>query len=255
MNYPDIEPGASLLIAWQIKGKSVLIVGGGNVAAGRLLNLLNAGSIVTLVSPRLGLNDEVKYRIDHNQVARYHDRLFIPSDLDGMNMVLTAIDSPEASSQIWRLCKERRVPVNVADVPSECDFYFGSQHRDGPLQIMISTGGQAPRLTHIIRKQIARGLPSNIGSAITQVGLLRQKLRQYAPGPQQGPQRMGWMTRVCDDWSLTELSRLNDAIIDQLLSFYNDSKVPSYQQLTGRQIDERDVWMEVGFEGSMGFAC
>lgn len=32
--YPRICPGGGLLIAWQLKGKKVLIVGGGPVAAG-----------------------------------------------------------------------------------------------------------------------------------------------------------------------------------------------------------------------------
>jgi precorrin-2 dehydrogenase/sirohydrochlorin ferrochelatase len=192
MSYSPVKPGASLLIAWQIKGRNVLIVGGGKVAAGRLLHILNAEGKVTLVAPRHGLSDEVEYRIDANQVHKYIDREFVPADLDGMDMVLSAIDDPIASTEIWQLCKLQRIPVNVADVPSECDFYFGSQHRDGPLQIMISTSGQAPRLTSIIRRVIAKCLPANTGTAITQVGTLRVRLRQRAPDPSQGVKRMEW---------------------------------------------------------------
>ena len=40
--YTTINPGGSLLIAWQLKGKKVVLVGGGEVAAGRIVNLLNA---------------------------------------------------------------------------------------------------------------------------------------------------------------------------------------------------------------------
>lgn len=32
--YPKIEPGGGLILAWQLKGKKVLLVGGGMVAAG-----------------------------------------------------------------------------------------------------------------------------------------------------------------------------------------------------------------------------
>jgi hypothetical protein len=32
--YPEIVPGGGLILAWQIKDKKVLLVGGGNVAAG-----------------------------------------------------------------------------------------------------------------------------------------------------------------------------------------------------------------------------
>lgn len=155
------------------------------------MNVLNADAKVTVVSPRDGLNDEVAYRIEQKQVD-YVDRKFEPSDLDGVDMVLTAVDDPEASSAIWKLCKEKKIAANIADVPPECDFYFGSVHRDGPLQIMVSTNGNGPKLANIVRRQIAAGLPKNIGAAVQRVGMLRKKLRQVAPAPSEGPKRMQW---------------------------------------------------------------
>lgn len=153
--------------------------------------MLNADAKITLVSPREGLNDEVAYRVEQQQID-YVDRKFEPSDLDGVDMVLTAVDDPEASSQIYKLCKERRIAANIADVPPECDFYFGSVHRDGPLQIMVSTNGNGPKLANIVRRQIAAGLPYNIGAAVQSVGMLRKKLRKVAPLIDQGPKRMQW---------------------------------------------------------------
>lgn len=161
------------------------------MAAGRILNVLNADAKVTVVSPRSGLNKEVAYRVDKGEVD-YVDRKFEPSDLDGVDMVLTAIDDPEASTRIWKLCKQHKINANIADVPPECDFYFGSVHRDGPLQIMVSTNGNGPKLASIVRKQIAAMLPSNIGAAIQNVGTLRKKLRKFAPLSEEGPKRMQW---------------------------------------------------------------
>ena len=161
------------------------------VAAGRILNVLNADAKVTIVSPQEGLNPEVAYRVEKGQVE-YIDRKFEASDLDGVDMVLTAIDDPEASTSIWKLCKEKKVAANIADVPPECDFYFGSVHRDGPLQIMVSTNGNGPKLASIVRKQIAAGLPLNVGAAIQQVGQLRRKLRKMVPNAEEGPKRMQW---------------------------------------------------------------
>lgn len=161
------------------------------MAAGRILNVLNADAKVTVVSPRGGLNAEVAYRIQKGQVD-YVDRKFQPSDLDNVDMVLTAVDDPEASTRIWKLCKERRIAANIADVPPECDFYFGSVHRDGPLQIMVSTNGKGPRMANIVRRSIAKNLPENIGDAIIKVGRLRQMLRKVAPRADEGPKRMAW---------------------------------------------------------------
>ena len=208
-DFPAVEGGGSLILAWQVRNKRVLVVGGGEVslrlddttstgklteakvAAGRILNVLNADAKVTVISPRDGLNNEVAYRVAQKEVD-YVDRKFEPSDLDGVDMVLTAVDDPEASSQIWKLCKERRIAANIADVPPECDFYFGSVHRDGPLQIMVSTNGNGPKLASIVRKQIAASLPVNIGEAVQKVGMLRKKLRKVAPNIEEGPKRMQW---------------------------------------------------------------
>jgi len=107
-------------------------------------------------------------------------------------MVMTAVDDPIASSEIWKLCKEKNIPANIADVPPECDFYFGSVHRDGPLQIMVSTNGKGPRLANIVRRRIAETLPKNTGEAIEKVGRLRRMLRVVAPEGKQGPKRMAW---------------------------------------------------------------
>lgn len=244
--FPEVQGGGSLILAWQIRNKRVLVVGGGEVAAGRILNVLNADAKVTVVSPRDGINDEVAYRIGAGQVD-YVDRKFEPSDLDDVDMVLTAVDDPEASTKIWKLCKERQIVANIADVPPECDFYFGSVHRDGPLQIMVSTNGKGPRLANIVRRSIAANLPENIGEAVTKVGKLRQMLRKVAPGPQEGPKRMAWMIKVSDSYSLEDLCEMDEEDMATLLRFYAPDKVPRMGCLKAMEgtLD--------AFDGSFGF--
>lgn len=182
------------------------------------------------MSPTSGLNPEVAFRIAEKQVAHI-DRTFLPSDLDTADMVLCAIDDPEASTQVWKLCKERRIPANIADVPPECDFYFGSMHRDGPLQVMVSTNGNGPRLAAIVRRKIADALPENMGAAIENVGKLRTKLREVAPNSDEGPKRMKWMSAVCEEWSLDDLVQMKDEDMVALLTHYTPGDVPSLQQV------------------------
>ena len=162
-------------------------------------------------------------------------------------MVLTAIDDPEASTVIWKASKERNIPTNVADVPPECDFYFGSVHRDGPLQIMVSTNGNGPKLAAMVRKQIANTLPPNLGDAIKKVGSLRKKLRKIAPEPEQGPKRMQWMSRVCEQWSLDQLVHMSDDDMEEILHCYAENKVPKYEDLQSNN----DDWL---FDGSFGWS-
>ncbi|KAB5540590.1 hypothetical protein GE09DRAFT_1137806 [Coniochaeta sp. 2T2.1] len=251
--YPEVQGGGSLILAWQIRGKKVVVVGGGEVAAGRILNCLDADALVTVICPATGLNEEVAYRVSQKQVEHI-DRKFEPSDLDStVDMVLVAVDDPEASTQIWKLCKDKKIPANIADVPPECDFYFGSVHRDGPLQIMVSTNGKGPRLAATIRKYIAANLPSNAGRAIEAIGKLRAKLREVAPRPEDGPRRMKWMTRVSDAYGWEEMCDLTEEDMANLLRFYDVNKVPSMDALklmgSGEDREKLDV-----FDGSFGFS-
>lgn len=229
--FSAVQPGGSLILAWQIRGKRVLVVGGGEVASGRIVNCLNADAHVVVVAPRSGLVEEVAFRVKQNEVE-YFDREFIPHDLDGADMVLTAVDSPTASTEIYKLCKERRISVNVADVPSECDFYFGSQHRDGPLQIMVSTNGNGPKLANLIRTRIAATLPENMGTSIANVGELRRRLRNRAPEKAAVANRMSWMISVCQTWTFDELAEMTPDTMDKLLEYYPNTDIPDYTELT-----------------------
>jgi precorrin-2 dehydrogenase/sirohydrochlorin ferrochelatase len=272
-----VQGGGSLILAWQIRGKKVLVVGGGEVrtlvlfsnspldqtanvvspssqvAAGRILNCLNADALVTVICPSSGLNPEVAHRISHSQVTHI-DRKFLPSDLDSnIDMVLVAVDDPAASTTIWKLCKEKRIPANIADVPPECDFYFGSVHRDGPLQVMVSTNGKGPRLAATIRKHIAASLPKDAGRAIEAIGSLRAKLREVAPRPEEGPRRMKWMTRVSDAYGWDEMCAMSEEDMANLLRFYAEDEVPSMDVLQAMRGGGDPRKVDV-FDGSFGFS-
>ena len=264
-SFPPIVPGGSLILAFRLKGKRVLLVGGGTVAASRLAHLLDADAQVTIIAPSASLNRLVSFRITDEATKNsitYHDRTFGgPEDLDGMDMVLTAIDDVEVSRHICMLARERRIPVNVADVPPECDFYFGSMIRRGPLQVMVSTGGKGPKVANIIRRRIEASLPDNVGNAIEKVGTLREELRKRAPGVggKLGQKRMEWMTGVCEAWTLDELGELDEDMMKRLLDegWENGGRVPSYGELRPT-VTERARWMSssvlpISSEGLRGF--
>ncbi|KAH0830272.1 siroheme synthase [Lanmaoa asiatica] len=214
------QGGGSLLVAWQLKSKHVLIVGGGDVASGRIESVLVADARVTIICPSKGLHPLTKKFIDGPFHITYHDRVFGGTDdLIGVDMVLTAIDDVAQSRVICSLCRDCKIPVNVADIPESCDFYFGSQIRDGPLQIMISTNGQSPKLANLIKRRIENSLPEHAGRAIEKVGELRVKLKERAPGVggEVSKRRMKWMVDVCTSWEMEELATLDKEMVMRLL--------------------------------------
>jgi precorrin-2 dehydrogenase/sirohydrochlorin ferrochelatase len=231
--YPTIIKGSSFLLAWRLENKKVLLIGGGLVASGRLYYLLEASCHVTVISPRAQLHPETAYRIDvsNTEDVTYLDRKYIGPEEDEVkvedyDMVLTAIDEVGLSRRVCIECREKRVPVNVADVPPECDFYFGSQLRRGPLQIMVSTSGRGPKIAALIRKRIEESLPEDVEEAIDSVGKLRADLRKRAPGTggPLGQRRMNWMIGICDKWSLDELGGMTEDVRKRLLDEGWDKK-------------------------------
>ena len=67
-----------------------------------------------------------------------------PSDLDGNFLVITATDSPEVNTAVYRGAVERNILCNSVDDIPNCDFFFGSVVSRGELQIAISTGRGEP---------------------------------------------------------------------------------------------------------------
>lgn len=230
--------GGSLLIAWQLKDKNVLIVGGGEVASQRIDSILTTDAKITVLSPNDGLNPNTRRLIEQfpDRII-YHDRLFTASeDIQGMDMVLTALDDNDLSRKIVEVCRKDRIPVNAADIPDLCDFYFGSQIRDGPLQIMISTNGNGPRVAALMKAKVMSALSGSEGDAITKIGELRAQLKERAPGVGGaiGKKRMKWMTNLCNKWTMQEFTLLDDALTKKLLDEgWEKDRVPTLQELGG----------------------
>ncbi|KAH8833701.1 hypothetical protein DL96DRAFT_1666755 [Flagelloscypha sp. PMI_526] len=220
--------GGSLLIAWQLKNKNVVIVGGGVVASQRIDSLLVTDARLT--------RSKLLLEKHPNRIA-YIDREYDgSSDLSGADMVLTALDDVQVSRTIVAQCRSAKIPVNAADIPDACDFYFGAQIRDGPLQIMISTNGNGPRLAALVKERLQGALSGKEGEALEKVGELRNLLKERAPGVggSVGKRRMKWMTKLCNEWNMDDFAQLNVAMMNRILDLgWDNDVVPSIQDVGG----------------------
>jgi uroporphyrin-III C-methyltransferase len=217
---PDVAPsegGGSLMVAWRLDGRSVLVVGGGKVAAGRVKLALDASARVHVVAPTLGA--ELRPRLARGEIVWTADG-FQEQHLEGVDLVLSCLDDLDESATIAALARARRIPVNCADHPPLCDFWFASVHRDGPLQIALSTNGQGPALGSRLVRELVESLPPGLGGALAAFGRLRQRVREITPGPDAGPRRMTWLADLARRWSWEDLASLDDDVIDALGTTY-----------------------------------
>jgi len=163
-----------------LEGRHCLVVGGGQVGKQKIAGLLDAGAEVTLVdpSPTLALG-EIFGRV------RWHRRRYLPSDLDGVHLVIAATSDPNTNQQIYEDAQQRRILVNVVDVPPLCDFYYPAVVRRGSLVIAVSSQGESPQLAQRVRDEISQVLPAGLDETVKSIGEERRRiLREHAPGPQ-----------------------------------------------------------------------
>lgn len=115
------------------------------------------------------------------------------------------------------------------------DFYFGSIVRRKQLQIMVSTGGNGPRIANRVRRSIEENLPLKVGEAIESVGRLRNALRVKAPQKdvETIARRMEWMIRVCDLWSLNDLAAMTPEQREEILDGWEDGVAKTIWEVKG----------------------
>ena len=223
---PDISPAehkGPLMVAWCVEGRDTLIVGGGAVSARRVRALLDGGARVRVVAPLICA--ELRGRLAREEV-RIEERKFVPEDLEGAALVMVAIDDPEASREIATLSRAMGIPVHVADVTPLCDFIFPALHREGPIQVAISTGGMGPAIAARLRDRIALALPGSLVQATRRFGALRSAIRAADPRPEASERRMDWLKQVGRDMPLPDMAALSEIDIERLVSSWERGESP-----------------------------
>src|SRR5499427_2888286 len=138
-----------------LTGRRVLLVGGGPVAAAKLQQLLAAAAEVHVVAP------EVVGEIERSSAScgvLIDRRPFAPADLDGAWLVVAAA-TPEVNREVAAAAEARRIFVNAVDDPANASAFLSGVIRREGVTIAISTSGDAPGLTALIRQGFDELLP------------------------------------------------------------------------------------------------
>lgn len=166
-------------ILLDLREREVVVVGGGPAAEEKCLALLEAGARVTLVAP------EVTPRLAELAGAgtlRHLAREYRPGDLAGAFLALGTLRDEEINGALRSEAEERRVPLNVLDVPPLCSFIAPSVLRRGDLILSISTSGRAPALAVRLRQRLGRLLGDEYARFLALAGRLRAPLQDRFPG-------------------------------------------------------------------------
>ena len=93
------------------------------------------------------------------------------------HIVIATTDSPEVNQKVFADCREKNILVNVADSPSQCDFYMGSIVTKGNLKIGISTNGKSPTFAKRLRQWLENFLPEQIDDILNKLYIYRSQIK------------------------------------------------------------------------------
>lgn len=235
-----VEPAGGLMVSLQLDGQRAVVIGGGPVAAQRARLLRAAGADVVVVAPKV--NAELAARAARGEL-RWEAREVVEEDIAGA-IVMAAVDDRAVSAQIAAWARARRVLVNVADEPAWCDLYVPAVHRDGPVQIAVSTGGEGPGMAARARDLLAAALPAGLAEAVRRFGALRRAVRAHDPAPESSARRMDFLRPIGASWPLEALAALD---VSTVLARYPEAlPAPIPQEVDVAGGPDRDVSAAAG---------
>jgi uroporphyrin-III C-methyltransferase/precorrin-2 dehydrogenase/sirohydrochlorin ferrochelatase len=161
-----------------LRGRAVLVVGGGAVAARKVEPLLAAGAHVRVGAPRLSAGLAalmVSGRIAHLEGE------FDPAWLDDAWLAIAATDDVAVNCAVAAAGAERRVFVNVVDDAALSAFHSPARIERGSLQVAISSGGGAPLLARHLRETFEAQLDDSLGPLADLLASSRGRLRARYP--------------------------------------------------------------------------
>ncbi len=158
----------------KLQGRPVVVVGGGNIAAGKIPGLLQAQARVHVIAPQI--NSQVSAWANTGEI-QWSATEFAPADVQDAALVITATSIPAVNAAVFQAAEAAGILCNSVDDIANCHFYYGSIVQRGDLQIAISTNGKSPALAQRLRKELEQQYPAEYAAWLDSLGDAREKLR------------------------------------------------------------------------------
>ena len=106
-----------------MRGKNVLVIGGGKIAEGRIKILTDFGAEITVISPKV--TEYIKSAASKNNIHLVK-RKYKKGDISKYTpfLVIAATDERQANHRAMTEAKKLNINISVADCKEECSCYF-----------------------------------------------------------------------------------------------------------------------------------
>lgn len=134
----------------QLKGRSVVVIGGGIIAERKIRGLIPTGAVITVISP--DLTKGLLKLVESNHI-RWCNKRFKEVDINEAYLIVAATNVKETNEEVRKTAKSSQL-LNIIDDPLNSNFILPSVIKRGRLQIAVSTSGASPLLAKKIKREL-----------------------------------------------------------------------------------------------------
>jgi precorrin-2 dehydrogenase/sirohydrochlorin ferrochelatase len=195
----------SYMVNLVVEGKSAVVIGGGEVAARKVQDLVAARACVTVIAPHP--SDPIHALAKAGRIA-LHLRPYAADDLTGAFIAIAATDDEDVNRRVAADAARLNVLVNVVDRPALCAFTAPATVCRGDLTLAVATQGRCPALAGILREELEQRYGPEYAGLVSLFGELRDRMI-FAAG------RIGFASsgNLLAGWNLTRTSA-NDSVLE-----------------------------------------
>ena len=204
-----------------LTGRRCVIIGGGQVAEGKVSKLLDSGAKIIVISP--DATQGIRDYADSGQIE-YNLRKYQEGDLNGAFLVVAATNDRVVNQEIFEEAEKSGILLNAVDDMPRCSFIAPSIVEKGPITVAISTGGASPALARKLREKLEVSPALDWADATNMLSHARQiiKDKQIALDPQR------WQCCMTDELlTLIQAGHEDEALeilMNRLLGNVSDDK-------------------------------
>ena len=160
-----------------------VIIGGGQIAEGKISKLLDSGAKIIVISP--DATQGIRGFAERGQIE-LDLRKYQEGDLQGAFIAIAATNDRMVNQEIFEEAEKQGILLNAVDDMPRCSFIAPSIVEKGPVTVAISTGGASPALARKLREKMEVSSALDWADATSVLSKARQviKDKQIAVDPQ-----------------------------------------------------------------------
>jgi precorrin-2 dehydrogenase/sirohydrochlorin ferrochelatase len=167
----------SYIVNLALEGRAAVVVGGGEVAARKVQDLLAAKASVTVIAPHAC--GRIVALAERKRILA-HWRPYTTADLAGAFVAIAATNDEGVNARVAGDAAAINVLVNVVDRPAQCTFTVPATVCRGDLTFAVATEGRCPALAGILREEIEKRYGWEYSGLVSLFGELRRTMTLLA---------------------------------------------------------------------------